>query len=62
MSNEVKAANILNPEMLCYPYNTYCFATPHPQISDVLREVARVFPTSIVTSLHSEASICFSMI
>jgi hypothetical protein len=25
MSNEVKAANILNPEILCDPYKTYCF-------------------------------------
>jgi trehalose-6-phosphatase len=25
MSNKVKAANILNPEMLCDPYNAYCF-------------------------------------
>jgi hypothetical protein len=25
MSNEVKSTNILNPKMLCDPYNTYCF-------------------------------------
>jgi hypothetical protein len=36
MSNVVKAANILNPELLCDPYSTYCFSTPHHQISDVL--------------------------
>jgi hypothetical protein len=36
MSNEVKAANILNPEILCDPYKTYCFRTPHHKISDVL--------------------------
>jgi hypothetical protein len=57
MSNEVKAANIFNPEMLLDLYNTYVFLTPHHQMRGVMREAVRLFPTSIVTSLHSEGFI-----